>query len=408
MKTINLKNRMMKNVKMMLVLLGLIISISAKAQSPTIAVSYPNVEGINGLTPNIVATYIRLELIKMNKYLVLDEFDMAEVLKGNEKYETDCYGLNCLGDLGNELKVDYIMSGNFVGLGDKYAISLKLIDVKNQKLSKSVIKEFEAYENQISKMVEILLKEMNGEVVDKLILDQIKYQDDVITSDNVGKINNSGPRVGGAYLAGTLNEFATRPTDQGGLDIQPVVSMIGYQIEGQYVGTENFSALVEGIINFSGLEQGVFIPSISILNGFRFGRAGWEFAFGPSFSLRKSSNGFFDKDGTFGDPGRYYSEKDWSSYAYNNYKSDSTYYTEWGEFRAPSPTEINNKYSFSKNFDKRGSIGINTTWVMAFGRTFRAGALNIPVNIFYSSARKGGMLGLSVGFNVMNSKKSIH
>jgi hypothetical protein len=408
MKTIKLKNRMMKNVKMMLVLLGLIINISAKAQSPTIAVSYPNVEGINGLTPNIAATYIRLELIKMNKYLVLDEFDMAEVLKGNDKYETDCYGLNCLGDLGKALKVDYIMSGNFVGLGDKFAISLKLIDVKNQKLSKSVIKEFEAYENQISKMVEILLKEMNGEVVDKLILDQIKYQDDVITSDNVGKINNSGPRVGGAYLAGTLNEFATRPTDQGGLDIQPVVSMIGYQIEGQYVGTENFSALVEGIINFSGLEQGVFIPSISILNGFRFGRAGWEFAFGPSFSLRKSSNGFFDKDGTFGDAGRYYSENDWSNYAYNNYKSDSTYYTEWGDFRAPSPTEINSKYSFSKNFDKRGNIGINATWVMAFGRTFRAGALNIPVNIFYSSARKGGMLGLSVGFNVMNSKKSIH
>lgn len=408
MKTIKLKFKMMKNVKMMFVLLGLIINIGVKAQSSTIAVSYPNVDGITGLNPTIAATYIRLELIKMNKYIVLDEFDMAEVLKGNDKYETDCYGVNCLGELGKELKVDYIMSGSFVGLGDKFAISLKLIDVKNQKLSKSIIKEFEAYENQISKMVEILLKEMHGEEVDKLILDQIKYQDDVITSDNVGKINNSGPRIGGAYLVGTLNEFATRPTNQGGLDIQPFVSMIGYQVEGQYVGTDNFSALVEGIINFSGLEQGVFIPSISVLNGFRFGRAGWEFAFGPSFSLRKYSDGFFDKDGTFGDAGRYYSQRDWDNYAYNTYHSDSTYYNEWGAYNQPSPSDFNSKYSFSKNFDKRGSIGINTTWVMAFGRTFRAGALNIPVNIFYSSLKKGGLLGLSVGFNVMNSKKSIH
>ncbi len=398
----------MKKGKMMLLLLGLIISISVKAQTPTLSVAYPNVEGIDGLTPKIAATYIRLELIKTDKYTVLDEFDMAEVLENNKDFEDDCYGLNCLIQLGEKLNVDYMMSGNFVGLGDKYAISLKLIDIKNKKLSKSVIKEFEAYDNQISKMVQILLKEMDGEEVDKLLLDQLKYKDDAITSDNVGKINNSGPRVGGAYLMGRLNEFATRPANQGGLDIQPAISMIGYQIEGQYVGTENFSALVEGIINFGGLEQGVFIPSLTFLNGFRFGRAGWEFAFGPSFSLRKTSNGFFDTENQFGKgKGYYFSELDWKNYANAAYKSDSTYYDNWGNYRAPNIDEVSN-YSFSKQFDKRGDIGINTTWVMAFGRTFRAGALNIPVNVFYSSMRKGGMLGLSIGFNVMNSKRSIH
>ncbi len=29
--------------------------------------------------------------------------------------------------------------------------------------------------------------------------------------------------------------------------------MIGYQFKGQYVGTENFSALIEGIVNVSGM-----------------------------------------------------------------------------------------------------------------------------------------------------------
>ncbi len=407
MKTVNLNTRKMKKGKMMLLLLGLIISISVKAQNPTLAVAYPNVEGIEGLTPKIAATYIRLELIKMNKYTVLDEFDIAEVLENDKSFEENCYGLNCLVQLGEQLKVDYIISGNFIGLGDKYAISLKLIDVKNKQLSKSVIREFESFKNQISKMVQILLKEMHGEEVDKLLLDQIKYKDDVITADNVGKINNSGPRVGGAYLVGTLNEFAVRPESQGGLDIQPVISMIGYQIEGQYVGTENFSALVEGIFNIAGLEQGVFIPSITFLNGFRFGRAGWEFAFGPSFSLRKTSNGFFDTENQFGKGQNYYfTEYEWKNYALDTYQSDSAYYTN-GYYTPPSLSDVSN-YSFSKNFDKRGVVGINTTWVMAFGRTFRAGALNIPVNIFYSSAKKGGMLGLSVGFNVMNSKNPLH
>jgi hypothetical protein len=47
-------------------------------------------------------------------------------------------------------------------------------------------------------------------------------------------------------------------------------------------------------------------------------------------------------------------------------------------------------------------------FIFAVGRTFRAGALNIPVNVFYSSKKGGGMAGVSVGFNVMKSKKPIN
>jgi hypothetical protein len=116
-----------------------------------------------------------------------------------------------------------------------------------------------------------------------------------------------------------MNEFAMRPESQGGLDIFPGVSMIGYQIEGQYVGTENFSALVEGIININGLEQGLFIPSLTIMNGFRFGKAGWEIAFGPGFSVRnKPLTGSSIPIGTFGDSTRYYSQADWDRYALTN------------------------------------------------------------------------------------------
>ena len=56
----------------------------------------------------------------------------------------------------------------------------------------------------------------------------------------------------------------------------------------------------------------------------------------------------------------------------------------------------------------RGDFKLSTRWIMAFGRTFSSGALNIPVNVFYSSVKKGGMLGMSVGFNITRSKKTIN
>lgn len=392
-----------------LITLFLIGSIHLKAQEskPSIAVSNPNVNGLTTKSES-VAKMIRLELIKMDKHIVLDEFDMGDIIKNNVEFQSNCLGQGCLSKLGNALKVDYMASGSFDALGNKIAVTVKVIDVKNEKIFKSLVKEFDDQEAELQRMIEITLKEMYGVPVQKEIIDRISYKNELITTNNVGKINNSGPRIGYAYLLGSMNEFASRPEDQGGLDIFPGVSMIGYQLEGQYVGTENFSALVEGIVNISGLEQGQFIPSITLMNGFRFGKAGWELAFGPGFSLKKTSFGFFDTDGYFGEKGDYYSESDWTDYANREYADDPQYNTQ-GYFIAPQPSDFNSKYSFEKRYgDTRGKTQLNTLFVFAFGRTFRAGALNIPVNIFYSSQKGGGMAGLNVGFNVQKSKKPMN
>lgn len=363
----------------------------------TIAVANPNVNTLT-VRPEAAAKMMRLELIKINKYKVYDEFDMNEVIKANEEYKTGCYGQSCLTKLGNELKVDYVMSGSLDGLGNKIVVTIKIIDVKNQALYKSSVREFDNQETEIQRMIEIVLADMHGMTVDKVITDRLAFKNEVITSNNIGKINNSGPRIGFAYLTGSVNEFATRDEQFGGLGIQPFTSMIGYQIEGQYVGTENFSALVEGIINVSGLEQGQFVPSISLLNGFRFGKANWEFAFGPRFGISSTSQGFFDTKKLYSDDERYFSESDWTSYVLENNNDPS------------NPTlDINNPgYGFEKNFDRRGSKALATTFLIAFGRTFQAGALNIPVNLFYSSQKGGGYIGVNMGFNVQKSKQPIN
>lgn len=368
------------------------LNLSALAQNnPSIAVSNPNVNTLT-IRPEAAAKMMRLELIKMNRYKVYDEFDMNEIIKTKDEYKTGCYGQSCLTKLGEELKVDYVMSGSLDGLGNKIVVTIKIIDVKNQTLYKSAVREFDNQEAEIQRMIEIVLAEMHGLTVDKVLSDRLAFRNEIITSNNVGKVNNSGPRIGVAYLTGDLNKFATRDEKYGGLGIQPFASMIGYQIEGQYVGTENFSALVEGIINVSGLEQGQFVPSVSLLNGFRFGKGNWEFAFGPRFGVTSTSYGYLDETGEFGVQNAYYTEQEWQS---------------TGGMTNQQGVVILDP-GFSKNLDKRGSKTLSTSFLMAFGKTFQAGALNIPVNIFYSSQKGGGYVGINMGFNVQKSKQPIN
>lgn len=387
--------------KLIVTLTAVIIStmsmIYAQEARKTVAVSNPNVNGLYA-TPEIGAKLIYLEVIKLNKYNVLDEFDMQTLYEKDENYKR-CLSKECLVEMGKELNVDYTISGSFDLLANKIVISLKFIDVANNTIFISGVKEFDNQEAELQRMVELLLKEMHGIPVDKELNERLAFKNEMITSNKVGKINNSGPRIGGALLLGNFQEFATRSSAEGGMDIAPVVSMIGYQFEGQYVGTENFSALIEGIVNISGMEQGEFIPSITIMNGFRFGKAGWEFAFGPGFGVKKTSPGFFDTKGLIGRSGQFINRSDWNDYLLENHPDNLTI----------TPEDIDESYNFDTRYaDKRGDLAINTSFVFAFGRTFRSGALNIPVNVFYSSQKGGGMAGLSVGFNIMKKKEPIN
>ena len=150
--------------KTILLLTTCLIGIFSQAQTdqvPTIAVANPNVNGLT-VKPESVAKMMRLEAIKLNKYKVYDEYDMADVLKAKEEYRSQCYGQNCLLKLGAELNVNYVMCGSVDGLGNKIALTIKIVDVKNQTLYKSSVKEFDNQETEIQRMIEILLYEMHG------------------------------------------------------------------------------------------------------------------------------------------------------------------------------------------------------------------------------------------------------
>lgn len=399
-------------MKSIITLIAIILAttFSSQAQGGTIAVGYPAITGMN-IDSKIATKLLRYELIKLDKYSVYDEYDMKEAIAKDPSLQDECLSTNCLIRMGQELKVDYTISGSIDKIGDMIVINLKMIDVKSSKLHKTEMFEFADQEDELQRMIAIVLRKMHDIQTDATLVDRLEFKNDVVASKSVGKMNNSGPRVGVGFMTGDYREFALRPMDQGGLDITPTLSMIGYQFEAQYVGTENFSGLFEFLVNINGLEQGQFIPSVSILNGFRFGKAGWEFAFGPGFSLERRTNGFFDTKGTFANPGTYFSNDDWNEYADRNYQNPTEYpefYTS-GSYIRPTVTDLDADYNLDTRYlDRRGTTHLSTMFVFAFGRTFRAGALNIPVNLFYTSRRGGGLAGINVGFNVTKSKTKLY
>lgn len=108
---------------------------------------------------------------------------------------------------------------------------------------------------------------------------QIQYSNNNSTPTDFIQ-NLSGPRVGitvmtnGLLTEGIKEEFGVSTN---------FITQFGYQYEKQIMGDENVAGLVEGILLIGGLEQGLFLPSLSGMFGARFA-SGAEFAVGPNIS----------------------------------------------------------------------------------------------------------------------------
>ena len=93
-------------------------------------------------------------------------------------------------------------------------------------------------------------------------------------------IRLTGPRVGFTIITGSLSKELREDHDA-----FPIVTQFGWQFETQFYTLENGSSgLIEGILLFGGLEQGLFLPSVSGIIGFR-SKEGVEFGIGPNLSV---------------------------------------------------------------------------------------------------------------------------
>ncbi len=361
------------------ILLMLAILGNAQSSNPTLAVIGIDSKVVRN-DGTAIDYMVRLEIEKTNLYSLMDKYDMNEAIAKNNFVVQGCYGKSCVVAAGKMLNVDKMVTGSVEQFGSKVVITLKLINVKTEIVEKANTTEFIDVENELQRMIRISIEKLfdlplDAESIDKLV----NYELPIESPKN--ELHLNGPRMGFSYTTGLTNTILTNAEGKGGFNMYPATFLFGWQQEFQYLSAGNFQAIVEFIPQVGGLESGNFIPSLTLLNGFRMSKRGWEVAFGPSFRWVKKASGFYIGD-------EWHLEKDRALYAASNAQ-----YLDQNLF----PTQ--------SRLDSRGKTVASTSLVIGVGKTFRSGYLNIPLNVYFSPRKDGHVLGASFGFNIYKKRK---
>lgn len=340
---------------------------------PSLAIISIDTKGVTA-DPVVVRNMVQLEVEKTNRFRVMDKYDLADILKREDKNFTNCFGRTCLVEKGKLLKVDKMLTGSIEKFGEKIVITLRMIDIETEEMEKVEAGEFLNLQDELQLMIRISINNLLGIKNNENIVNQLVEYDSPISSPKT-TLRLNGPRMGASYTTGEASERLQASKTEGGYEMFPVVSQFGYQWETQYLSAGDFQALIEVVGLVGGLETGNFVPSISLMNGFRSNKSGWEIAFGPSFKFVKYASGYYDANDAW------HLESDW------NY--------DLGE----------NPYKIEEQLDSRGDIRLSTNLVVAVGKTFKSGYLNIPVNVYVVPNKKGTIIGTSVGFNISKQRK---
>lgn len=345
------------------------------AQLPKLAIiSFDvNDQSLNGQE---LLEILRLEISKESKYSTIDKYEVNENLKKNEIDASTCFSLSCLKSAGKLLGADYLLTGSANKLGDRIFISLRMIDMKtNEQVETS--KEFSFIPKKASVMVKMAVSKMLGKPADieleKSLSDNESF-DNAMNNPDEYQLNLSGPRMGYTFFTGEGIDVIRAKKSEGGYDRNPAFFQMGYQFEKQYLNEGNVQALFEFIPMITGLDQGLFIPSMTILNGIRNNKNGLEFAVGPSVNISRELN---------------------------KYVYEDEYYTRQ-ELNEKDPTLDANDLDTEYKADSRGSFRLKSYIVLAAGYSFKSGKLNIPVNAYVVPSKDDLRFGLSIGFNTRN------
>lgn len=328
--------------------------------------------------PISLGNLARIELQKIGEFEVIDRYDMEELLSQAEVDFQQCYSKTCLVKAGEILGADKLLTGNIERFGEKIMLILRLVNVANKSIEKTIVNEYISYEQEVQKMLEVSINYIFERENDPALIHGLTYTSTVLSVQPTKQLNN-GPRIGMAYVFGDTKDRLQAPKSEGGYDAYPFVSQIGYQHEFQYMSSGNFQALVEALILVSGMEQSLFIPNVVFMNGFRHKKSGFEIAFGPSIGVRKMADGYFRE--YEGGEKKWHLEDEW-----NEVDPDGA--------PLPNPNEI------VQQIDSRGEFSVFSRWVWAMGVTFHSGNLNIPVNLYVTPLKRDVQVGFSVGFNV--------
>lgn len=354
------------------ILTGL-VSAQEPVTKPKLTVLNIDTRNVN-MTSDVAGDLVRIEAEKLGLFEVMDRYDVAYMIEKNQLKISNCYGKICLVEVGQKIGADKMLSGSIELFGETIIMTMRLIDVKTNSIEKTHTREFLNLNRELQKMVVICLNEMFARPNDETIVNSLTKKsqfENILNTPKVTQLKLSGPRMGFTVLTGEHAKIFSAPEYQGGYDGFPAMFQFGYQFEKKYLNEGNFQALFEFIPMVTGLDQGVIIPSFTILHGIRGNKKGWEFAFGPTVSLVQKADGYYDPDNVW------HLENEWTD------------------------TLNANPYPVISRMDSRGRPALKSGFVFACGRSIRTGKLNIPINLYAIPQKDGFRFGFSFGFNAV-------
>ena len=348
-----------------------------QSSTPLVAVFHIDTKGLN-YDPVQMGNLVRLELEKTAQYRLIDRYDLDYLIEKNDLKLAGCYGALCLSGIGKVLNLDLILSGSVELAGDMIITHFRLINVKTEQIERSIIRQYLNIPKEVPEMVSLTIKEfyelpINAEVKRKLT--KQNDFDNMVNNPTEYRLASDGPRMGFTVFTGTSANRIRESKSKGGYDAFPMMFQFGYQFEKQYLNQGRYQALFEFIPMITGIDQQLFIPSLTIMNGFRDNFKGWEIAFGPTFSFVRSRKWAEGSDGTLYDIGTFGVE-------------------------APDDATIYDR------LDSRGLPALTSGFIIAFGRTFKSGHMNLPINGYVIPSNNGARFGISFGFNAKNKGQS--
>jgi hypothetical protein len=353
-----------------IVLMVCLLSVATFAKRPSITVLNIETKGVP-LDAQQMGNLVRIELEKLDTFDVTDRYDVVSLVEKNKLNIANCYGKSCLVEVGKVLQSDYMFTGSVELYGQTIISTFRLINVKDETVERTLVNEYLNLPLELQGMAAISVQKMFGRKVDEEMETRLTKKFDyenAINNPDKARLNLQGPRFGYAFIFGQMSERLRASKTSGGFDANPAMFQFGYQFEKQYLNEGNYQALFEFIPMITGVDQQMFIPSITILNGFRNNKTGWELAIGPSIGL-----GSYTK----------------------MQKVNGVYYTEDELSKMGLPTKDSEDV-----LHKDGITKFTSALVFGIGKTVKSGKMNIPVNLWVTiPTNEGFRVGISVGYN---------
>lgn len=347
-------------------------------ERPTLTILSVDITGLKS-DPHQMGNLVRTEMEKLDTFQVMDRYDVAYMVEKNKLSINNCYGKLCLTEIGETIQSDKMLSGSIEQYPKTIIYTLRLIDVKSRSIEKTTVMEFLNLPEELQAFTNITVRTMFNKSVDQNVLNKLTQRsslDNTLNNPQKDRLRLDGPRLGFVTYTGNVANIIQADKSAGGFEAFPVMFQFGYQFEKQYLNEGKIQALFEFVPMVTGVDQGYFIPGFSLLHGLRSNVNGWEFALGPTINLSPKSKGYYDEN--------------------NNWHREQ----EWTE--KPENKDVKNPFTIKERLDSRGDYALQTGFVLAFGRTFKSGKLNLPVNIYVIPNKDGFRIGASLGFNAKN------